>query len=68
MKDKIKKIFNSAKENVKNNKAAYLFGALAISAIGLQQRSRQEFDRFLDEKGIDRDEYYNPEYFEEKNS
>ena len=57
MKDKIKKVFNTAKENVKNNKAAYLFGALALAAIGLQQRSAKEINAFLANEGLE-EKYY----------
>ncbi len=64
--DKLKSALNKAKDVVKNNKAALAAGFVAIGAIALQQRNRKEFDAFLDEKGIDRDEYYNPEYYEEK--
>lgn len=66
MLDRLKSMAHTAKENVKNNKAAYAFGALAISAIALQQRNRKNFDAFLVEKNIDLDEYYCPEEFEEK--
>lgn len=56
------------KNHVARNKAAYMLGAVAISAIALQQRNRIAFDAFLTEKGIDLMEYYNPEYFAELNN
>lgn len=56
------------KNNVVANKAAYVVGAIAVAAVALQQRNRVEFDKFLTSKGIDPDEYYCPEYFEEKNA
>lgn len=55
------------KNHVVANKAAYVAGAVAITAIALQQRNRKAFNEFLTSKGIDLDEYYTPEYFEEKN-
>lgn len=65
MKTTVKKTLTSAKNNVKNHKAAYFFGALAISAIALQQHNVKSFYAFLEEKGIDPTEYFCPEYFEE---
>lgn len=62
----IKAIPSKIKNHVVSHKAAYVAGAVAIAAIALQQRNRKLFDEFLDEKGIDRDEYYNPELFAEK--
>lgn len=64
--DKFKSALNKAKEVAKNNKAAIAAGFVALGAIALQQRNRKAFDAFLDQKGIDRDEYYTPEYYEEK--
>jgi hypothetical protein len=54
------------RKHVATHKAAYVAGAVAVAAIALQQRNIREFNAFLDEKGIDRDEYYCPEYYEEK--
>lgn len=62
----IKAIPSKIKNHVASHKAAYVAGAVAIVAVALQQRNRKLFDEFLDEKGIDRDEYYNPELFAEK--
>lgn len=63
-----KKTLKKIKNNVENNKAAYAMGAVAIAAIALQQANRIAFTKFLDSKGIDPDEYYCPEYYEEKNA
>lgn len=62
----VKSTLKRIKKHVEANKAAYAMGAVAIAAIALQQRNRIEFDKFLDSKGIDKDEYYLPEYYEEK--
>jgi len=43
-------------------------GAIAIGAVALQQRNRVEFNAFLISKGIDPEEYYCPESYEEKNA
>lgn len=61
----VKKTLTSVKNNVKNHKAAYVFGAIAIGAIALQQSNVKSFTAFLEEKGIDPTEYFCPEYFEE---
>ena len=64
--NKPKEALKKIKNHVAANKAAYVVGAIAISAIALQQRNRVEFDKFLVSKGIDLDEYYLPEYYEAK--
>lgn len=53
------------KNHVARNKVAYAVGAVAISAIALQQRNRIEFYAFLTERGIDPMEFYCPEAFAE---
>jgi hypothetical protein len=63
----IKALPSKIKNHVATHKAAYVAGAVAITAIALQQRNRKEFDKFLTSKGIDLDEYYVPEHYEEKN-
>lgn len=65
--EKTKQTLKKIKNNIETHKGAYVMGAVAIAAIALQQRSRKEFDKFLTSKGIDLDEYYCPEYYEEKN-
>lgn len=62
----VKSTLKKIKKHVEDNKAAYAMGAVAIAAIALQQSNRVAFDKFLDSKGIDKDEYYLPEYYEEK--
>lgn len=56
----------SVKNHVKRQKAAYAMGAVAITAIALQQSNLHAFNEFLTEKGIDLDEFYCPEAFAEK--
>ncbi len=49
-------------EHVKRNKVAYICGSVAVLAIALQiQANSRAFTQFLEEKGIDPLEYYNPE-------
>lgn len=64
----IKLIPSKVKNHVASNKVAYVAGAVAIAAIALQQRNVKDFNNFLTSKGIDLDEYYLPEHFEEKNN
>jgi len=47
--------------HLNRNKVAYVAGAVAISAIALQQRNNNAFQAFLTEKGIDPQEFYFPE-------
>jgi hypothetical protein len=61
-----KKVLVNAKNHVSANKAAYVAGTIAVLAIALQQRNRFAFNEFLTEKGIDLDEYYCPEAYEER--
>lgn len=64
--NKAKQALIKARNHVAENKGAYILGAVAIAAIALQQYNRTQFNEFLTEKGIDLDEYYCPEYYEEK--
>jgi hypothetical protein len=64
--DKFKSALIKVKDVAKNNAVAIAAGAVAIGAIALQQRNNRMFQNFLTEKGIDHDEYYNPESYEEK--
>lgn len=68
MQNTIKAMPSKIKNHIVANKATYVAGAVAIAAIALQQRNRKDFDKFLTSKGIDLDEYYLPEAFEEKNN
>jgi hypothetical protein len=61
-----KQVALKIKNHVETNKVAYVMGAVAVAAIALQQRNRIEFDKFLTSKGIDLEEYYCPEAYEEK--
>jgi hypothetical protein len=63
-----KKTLTTVKNHLKNNKVAYAAGVVAVMAIALQQKNRRDFNEFLTEKGIDLDEYYCQEYYEEKNA
>ena len=62
----LKQTPNRVKNHVKSHKAAYVAGAVAVMAIALQQRNLNTFNEFLDEKGIDREEFYCPEAYQEK--
>jgi hypothetical protein len=62
-----KKTLKKIKNHVDDNKVAYAMGAVAIAAIALQQANRVAFYKFLASKGIDPEEYYCPEAYEEKN-
>jgi hypothetical protein len=65
MKDSIKSRAIALKNHLIRNRHAYAIGAVAGLAVALQQRNRREFDAFLMEKGIDKLEFYNPEYYAE---
>lgn len=54
------------KYHVTTHKFAYVASVAAIAAAALQQRNIRQFNEFLDEKGIDKDEFYNPEFYAEK--
>lgn len=56
------------KTTVVANKVAFAVGTVALAAVALQQRNRVDFDKFLTSKGIDPEEYYCPESFQEKNA
>ena len=68
MKDKIKSALVTAKEHVKENKFGYSMLVVALGAITLQQTNKNAFYHFLEEKGIDPMEYYNPEFYTELKS
>lgn len=61
-----KKTLVKVKNYLNTNKAAYAASAVALIAIAMQQRNRVMFNAFLIEKGIDPEEYYCPESYEEK--
>ena len=64
--NRIKKTAVSVKNHVKSHKAAYAMGLVAAGTIALQQKNLKDFYAFLEEKGIDPEEYYCPESYEEK--
>lgn len=64
----VKSVAAKVKKNIEGNKAAYAMGAVAVLAIALQQKNRVDFYNFLSDRGIDPEEYYCPESFEEKNA
>jgi len=66
--DKSKQILTKVKNHVAANKAAYVMGGVAVTTFALMQRSHRQFNEFLTDKGIDPDEYWCPEYYEEKQS
>jgi hypothetical protein len=55
----------SAKNHVVNHKFEYAMAAVAIAAIALQQKNLRDMYAFLEEKGIDKMEFLNPEWYEE---
>lgn len=65
-KPRVGEIATKAKNHVKNHKFAYVMGAVAIAAVAGNQRNIKGFTKFMEEKGIDPDEFFCPEYFEEK--
>lgn len=64
--DNAKQTLKRIRNNVASHKAAYVASAVAVTAIALQQRNRKQFDKFLTSKGIDPEEFYCPEAYEEK--
>jgi hypothetical protein len=62
----VKETALKVKNHIVTNKGAYALAAVAVAAIALQQSNRKAFEKFMIEKGIDPDEYYCPEYYEEK--
>ena len=56
------------KNHVAANKVAYVAGAVAIAAIALQQRSKNDFYAFLESEGIDPEKFYFPDAYAEKNN
>jgi hypothetical protein len=62
----VKTHLTKIKNHVKDHKGTYAMGAVAVAAIALQQWNRTAFTEFMISKGIDPDEYYCPEYYEEK--
>jgi hypothetical protein len=61
-----KQSLTKIKNHVAANKVVYAVGAVAVSAIALQQANRVAFNKFLTSKGIDPEEYYCPEAYAEK--
>lgn len=61
-------VASKVKNHLNRHKVAYVAGAVAISAIALQQHNLKAFTSFLTEKGIDPAEYFNPEAFAELNA
>jgi len=68
MKNKTKVIVQKIKNHVSSNKYTYYMGAVAIGAVALQQKNVRDFTKFMIEKNIDPDEYFCPEFVEEKNN
>ena len=56
------------KNHVSRNKVAYAASSVAVLAIWLQQTNIKHFTEFLEEKGINPDEYFLPEALQELNS
>jgi hypothetical protein len=61
-----KKTCVKVKNHVAANKIPYAAAVITTTVIALQQRNRKEFDKFLTSKGIDLEEYYCPEAYEER--
>lgn len=68
MNEKLKATALRVKNHVVRQKYAYGFATLAALAMWTQQRNMKVFNEFLIEKGIDPLEFYNPEWYAEKNS
>jgi hypothetical protein len=54
------------RNHIAANKVAYVASTVAATAVVLQQRNNRQFSKFLTSKGIDPDEFYCPEAYEEK--
>jgi len=63
--NKIKEVAINTKNHLKRNTVSYALGALAISAIALQQKNAKSFYTFLESEGIDVMKYLNDEQYEE---
>lgn len=57
--------FTKIKNHLKKNKMAYVMSGVAIGVFALMQNQRRNFEQFLEEKGIDKLEFYIPEYYDE---
>jgi hypothetical protein len=68
MKDKIKAGVTKLKNHYEEKKSAYVWGAIAMTAIAIQQRNIRQFYEFLGERDIDPMEFYSPEQWEELNN
>lgn len=65
--NRVKNAVVSVKNHTKNHKATYAAGAVAIAAIALQQSNLRSFYKFLEERGINPQEFYYPEGLELEN-
>ncbi len=61
MKNRIRSTAIKTKNHVMRHKGFYGMGALAVTAIAIQQANVSTFTKFLVEKGIDPMEYFYPE-------
>lgn len=66
MKNRIKQTAVSARNHIHRHRGKYAAAATLIAMLELQQISNRQWVSFLEEKGIDPDEFFCPEYFEEK--
>jgi LPS sulfotransferase NodH len=64
----VKKNAVSAKNHIHRNRAKYAAGATLIVMARLNYMAAKQWSDFMEEKGIDPMEFFNPEYFEELNS
>jgi hypothetical protein len=64
-KNKLKETATKVKNHLLRQKFAYAFGAIALGAVVLQQSNNKSWTEFLTSKGIDPDEFFNPEAFAE---
>lgn len=62
---KPKTTFTKIKNHLKENKMGYVMTGVAIGVFALMQNQRRNFEEFLEEKGIDKLEFYIPEYYNE---
>ena len=65
----IKEIPSKVKKHIERNAVRYTVAAttIAVAAVALQQWNVRVFDEFLEEQGIDKRDYYTPDWRDEKN-
>lgn len=64
----VKKKAVSVKNHVRRNQVKYAIAGTAMVFMYIQYKASEQWSEFLEEKGIDPMEFFNPEYFAELNS